>query len=172
MDIKRGVLKSLIREWDDEKKIEVWNARCDSANCTDDEIYWVDSFEDDMEEFFPGNLTAVLHKLRYGDFNFEDEYWCFNGYANFVSFSYLDNKESPYDEEEVIDYIEGDANSDDVADWFEDDMEAMEEAFIDHYFPLHQIEARAVLNEGYHNLATDDWEEVSEEIADAISERM
>lgn len=59
------------------------------------ELYEMDMFDDLMVGFEPMDIAL---KIYFGDFNPNDEYFRFNGYANLESLSYYDL------ENELIDY--------------------------------------------------------------------
>ena len=82
-----------------EEKIELHNSYCDAANCMDDCIYSMD----EMEEILDGvDKWELVDMMRYGNFNFQDDFWSLNGYGNLVSYNAW---ELPVYAEDIANYI-------------------------------------------------------------------
>ena len=82
-----------------EEKIELHNSYCDAANCMDDCIYTMD----EMEEILDGvDKWELVDMMRYGNFNFQDDFWSLNGYGNLVSYNAW---ELPVYAEDIANYI-------------------------------------------------------------------
>ena len=82
-----------------EGKIALHNAYCDAANCMDDCIYAMD----DMEEVLYGVDTwKLVSMMKYGNFDFNDDFWRINGYGNLDSY---DAWELPIFPDDIADYI-------------------------------------------------------------------
>ena len=96
---KRQKLVDYINSMGIEEKIELHNSYCDAANCVDDCIYSMD----EMEEILDGVDTwKLVDMMRYGNFDFQDDFWGFNGYGNLDSYDAL---ELPIFASEIADYI-------------------------------------------------------------------
>ena len=82
-----------------EDKIALHNAYCDAVNCMDDCIYSMD----EMEEILGGVDTwKLVNMMRCGNFDFQDDFWGFNGYGNLVSYNAW---ELPIYAGDIADYI-------------------------------------------------------------------
>ena len=82
-----------------EEKIALHNTYCDAANCMDDCIYAMD----EMDEILDGVDTwKLVDMMRYGNFDFQNDFWGFNGYGNLVSYDALD---LPIFASDIADYI-------------------------------------------------------------------
>ena len=69
-----------------EEKIALHNTYCDAANCIDDCIYAMD----EMEGILCGVDTwKLVDMMRYGNFDFQDDFWGFNECGNLVSYDAL-----------------------------------------------------------------------------------
>ena len=96
---KRKKLVDYINEMGIEEKIALHNTYCDAANCMDDCIYSMD----EMEEILGGVDTwKLVDMMRYGNFDFQDDLWGFNGYGNLDSYNAW---ELPIYAEDIADYI-------------------------------------------------------------------
>ena len=96
---KRKKLVDYINSMGIEEKIALHNAYCDAANCVDDCIYSMD----EMEEILDGVDTwKLVDMMRYGNFDFQDDFWGFNGYGNLDSYDAL---ELPILASDIADYI-------------------------------------------------------------------
>ena len=96
---KRKKLVDYINGMGIEEKIALHNTYCDAVNCMDDCIYSMD----EMEEILDGVDTwKLVDMMRYGNFDFQDDFWGFNGYGNLVSYNAL---ELPIFASDIADYI-------------------------------------------------------------------
>ena len=82
-----------------DEKIALHNTYCDAANCMDDCIYAMDEMEVILEDVDKWRLVDMI---RYGNFDFNDEFWGFNGYGNLVSYNAW---ELPIYASDIADYI-------------------------------------------------------------------
>jgi hypothetical protein len=64
--------------------VSIHNKYCQSTNNSDDEIYTND--EEFFNTFFDGKVIEAVRAISYGEYNFNNEYVTFNGYANLESF--------------------------------------------------------------------------------------
>ena len=96
---KRKKLVDYINGMETEEKIALHNAYCDAANCMDDCIYSMD----EMEEILDGvDKWELVRMIRFGDFDFDKDFWGFNGYGNLVSYNAW---ELPVYAEDIADYV-------------------------------------------------------------------
>ena len=96
---KREKLIDYIDSMGIEEKIALHNTYCDAANCMDDCIYAMD----EMEEILDGvDKWKLVDMMRYGNFDFQNDFWGFNGYGNLVSYN---ARELPIYAEDIADYI-------------------------------------------------------------------
>ena len=96
---KREKLIEYINSIGIEEKIALHNAYCDAANCMEDCIYAMD----EMEEILDGvDKWKLVDMMRYGNFDFQDEFWGFSGYGNLVSYN---ARELPIFASDIAGYI-------------------------------------------------------------------
>ena len=96
---KREKLIDFIDGMGVDEKIALHNTYCNAANCMDDCIYSMD----EMEEVLDGvDKWELVRMIRFGDFDFMNEFWSFNGYGNLVSYS---ARELPIYASDIADYI-------------------------------------------------------------------
>ena len=96
---KRKKLVDYINGMGVEEKIELHNTYCEASNCMDDCIYSMD----EMEEILDGvDKWELVDMMRYGNFNFQDDFWSLNGYGNLVSYNAW---ELPVYAEDIANYI-------------------------------------------------------------------
>ena len=93
-------LSNIVSSLDDSEIISMWNEIANGDNW----IYSNDEYE--LDTVFDGQKPSdIIRTIFFGDYRYNDNYFCFNGYANLDSFDYVDDKNSPYDEDMLIDYI-------------------------------------------------------------------
>ena len=97
----REELVQLLADMADSELRYVFNNYCEKSGYDDDFIEDMDNFD----EIFQGSAWDAVRAAYYGDFRPTDNYFKFNGYGNLVSFDYIDSPESPFDAEQVADYI-------------------------------------------------------------------
>ena len=96
---KRQKLVDYINGMGVEEKIALHNTYCEASNCMDDCIYSMD----EMEEILDGvDKWELVDMMRYGNFNFQDDFWSLNGYGNLVSYNAW---ELPVYAEDIANYI-------------------------------------------------------------------
>lgn len=117
---KKQKLVDYINSMDTDEKIALHNTYCDAANCMDDCIYTMD----DMEDVLDGvDKWELVRMLRFGNFDFMEDFWGFNGYGNLDSYN---EWELPIFAEDIADYIlqnEDDLSNSELAEILEDDDE-------------------------------------------------
>ena len=102
---KRQKLVDYINGIGVEEKIALHNAYCDAANCMDNCIYEMN----DMEEILCGVDTwKLVSMMKYGNFDFQNDFWTFNGYGNIDSY---DAWELPIYASDIADYIMSEKDS-------------------------------------------------------------
>ena len=120
---KRKKLVDYINGMGIEEKIALHNTYCDAANCMDDCIYSMD----EMEEILGGVDTwKLVDMMRYGNFDFQDDFWGFNGYGNLDSYNAW---ELPVYAEDIADYIlseEDSLGNDEIKEILDDEDEFQE----------------------------------------------
>ena len=86
---------------------------------------WLEFYEndDDFFEMFFGNRSLdMLHAMKYGNFDFDDEYVKFNGYGNLDSYSYREVKEEVEDNlDEIVDNLIENKDSIDIR-WIDSEI--------------------------------------------------
>lgn len=114
-----------------EELIAIHNRYCDETNNLDNEIFDMEMFDEICVGMTP---TDIANRIFYGDFKIRDDYFRFNGYANFESFNYADDERSGIYTSDIarwIDENEDALGSDDVQDlldeWEEENEEESEE---------------------------------------------
>ena len=96
---KRERLIDYINGMGVEEKIALHNTYCDAANCTDDCIYAMEN----MDEILDGVDTwKLVDMMKHGNFDFQDDFWGFNGYGNLDSY---DACVLPIFASDIADYI-------------------------------------------------------------------
>ena len=96
---KREKLIDYINGMGVEEKIALHNTYCDAANYMDDCIYTMD----EMEEILDGvDKWELVRMIRFGDFDFDKDFWGFNGYGNLDSYNAW---ELPVYAEDIADFI-------------------------------------------------------------------
>ncbi len=79
------------------EQVALWNERCCDENYMDDYIYY-----NDPDEFLSGQKPSeILSAVDTKDYSLHDDYACDSIYG-YVSFSFLDDKNSPFDIDELI----------------------------------------------------------------------
>ena len=120
---KRKKLVDCINGMGIEEKIALHNTYCDAANCMDDCIYAMD----ELEEILDGvDKWELIRMMRYGNFDFRDDFWGFNGYGNLDSYDAL---ELPVYAEDIADYILSEKDSlgnDEIQEILDDEDELRE----------------------------------------------
>lgn len=124
-------IKEVLDEQTTEELIEIHNRYCEETNNMDDEIFGMDMFDEICDGRTP---TDIAQSIFFGDFNPNHSYFCYNGYANFVSFDYSDEDNSPIYTSDIarwIDEHEDALDDNDVQDlldeWEEENEEESEE---------------------------------------------
>ena len=110
-----------IRDMETKNIVALHNEYCEKINSPDDIVYDMEFLDEIMEQESPSGIIRQLDK----DFNSDDKYFYFDGYAHLHSFSY-EGDCSVIDIDEIADYIAendddlGDSNIRDFIDEFEE----------------------------------------------------
>lgn len=103
-----------IKTMDDSSIVSLWNEYCYNTNNYDDEIMDAYAFEEYARGCDPMEL---LNRMYFGHDEFDESssanpnrnYFCFNGYANIISFDYIYNSYNDkfynMDIDALVDYI-------------------------------------------------------------------
>lgn len=126
-EIKEEIMNQL-ENLDFDTLVYLWNDYVREENMSD-EIFNVN--DEDLEMLSKG-LIETLNCIRYGDFSFNDDYFSFDGYDNYVSFNRLRDTNCPIDLDELADWLTEDDNFEnytelDLSD-FLDELEEEEES--------------------------------------------
>ena len=98
---KREKLIDLLQEMDDTTLVFLYNDYCQQTNNPDDEIFYIDMFDEMMQGLDPWDIAC---KVQYGDFNPSFEYFKFNGYGNIQSICKWE-LDRLIDISDIVDYI-------------------------------------------------------------------
>lgn len=96
-------IKAIIKAMDNSDKIALWNESCRECSCPDDEIYSMGEFDEIMDGYLPFDIVQKTHYGKHFEPN--DDYFCFDGYANLVSFNFTDDECSPFYIDDLVDRI-------------------------------------------------------------------
>ena len=116
-------VKEAINELAEWEQVNLWNERCEYENCMEDYIK-----NNDPDEFLYGKTpTEILSAVHTKEYSLHDDWACDTIYG-YVSFNYLDDENSPFDIDEIVDwycYNEGyeQTNSLDYEELIEDEDE-------------------------------------------------
>lgn len=161
------IVKILEDNWSAEDLIRVWNDYCSEHCCCDDEIFYMDSFNELMDGLTP---LEIVERVQYGDFRPDDDYFAYNGYGNIVSFCDVYDFGS-FNYQYVAEHLVDNGDS----EYTEVDNEALLEGFIDEYFMDYDFDTIKAIIEKYmeeetFDLLMGDWDLMDEEIRDYIEE--
>ncbi len=73
-----------LEEMDNFELMEIHNQYCENCNYMDDQIFVND--EEFFEVYFDGRITELIRAIHYGNFNPNEEFIKFDGYANLETF--------------------------------------------------------------------------------------
>lgn len=102
-------IKSIIDAMDDGEKIALWNESCRECSYYDDEIFYMQEFDEVMADSTPSEIACRI--FYGGGFNPNHDYFAFDGYANLVSFGYPDDENSPFCLNDLVDRIVRNGNA-------------------------------------------------------------
>lgn len=96
-------IKAIIDEMDDGDKVALWNESCYECGYGDDEICYMQDFNELMSDNTPSDIASLI--FYGGGFNPNHDYFAFDGYANLVSFDFTDDEGSPFCIDDLVDRI-------------------------------------------------------------------
>lgn len=99
---REKIMEFINRSMVDMEVITLWNECAESKGYYDDRVY--DNDETFFNEMFRTTYDAVRAATN-GDYNVHDDYVVFDGYANLQSFDWLDDNNSPVDEDILVDWL-------------------------------------------------------------------
>lgn len=117
---KKQKLVAYINSMGIDKKLALHNTYCDAASCTDDFIYDMDELEEVLSD---ADKWWLIDRIRFGNFDFQKDFWGFNGYGNLVSYNVW---ELPIFASDIAGYIlsrEDSLGNDEIEDILNDEME-------------------------------------------------
>lgn len=93
-------VKEAIYDLSESEQVELWNERCCYENYMDDYIYY-----NDPDEFLSGQRPSeILSAVDTENYSVHD-YWAYGGgIYGWVSFNHLEDDNSPFDIDEIIDW--------------------------------------------------------------------
>lgn len=159
---KKKSVAEYIKSAEMEDVVNLWNQFIDETERYDDQVY--ENSDDMLDEVF-SSIHEFARSSRYGDYNFNDAWFAFNGYGNVVSFRYLDDDNCPIDVDALADYLIENGDSD-----FEISSDFLQAEFLDEYFPNEEDYDKAMciadnLSESEPvDFLMDDWDDIAETI--------
>lgn len=100
MELERKI-EGLLNDMDMSELVPIWNQYCEAVNYMDDMVESMDCFDELMSGKEPHEIAEMI---CYGEFNYGDDWFAFNGYGNLISFDYARDKKSPIDTRAVAEY--------------------------------------------------------------------
>lgn len=141
-------------------QVYIHNEYCEAVNDYDRRVEYMDCFDEiwgDSEPYW------IACRVFYGDFNPNHEFYYLNGYGNFVSFDYADDKNSPINVDEIVDWmIEGNFSEfEDYigSDYLLDEFVAEKLPDEDTIFVFEKIEK--ICEEETFDVLADDWDDLA-----------
>ena len=165
MDTKLNAIIEALRELPEREQISAWNEYQSETN-GDREIF--DMYE--FDELNSGRTPSdVARSIFYGDFKPCHNFFTYNGYANFESFDFLADDNSPYSLDDLAEWV-----SENGCEYLEGD-ENLYSSFVNAYLGDLEINesVQAVLAdvlEYPYSLITDDWDEIATAVRERLSE--
>ena len=106
-------LTSLIEGMKDSDVIYLWNEFCDASRDDTGHIYYMDDFDEVYGKVKSAYdiLDEFENPIKNGGFSVRDPYFRFDGYGHIRSFSDINDSESPFYIDELIDNIIDDDNA-------------------------------------------------------------
>ena len=166
---KIDAISNIIKEnWSNDEIVRVWNDYCDKHCCSDDMIFYMDSFNELFDGLKP---IEIVEKVMYGDFRTDDDFFAFNGYGNIVSFNDVDDYGS-FDMRYVAEYLVDMGDS----DYTEVDNDELLDAFIieydwcNHYYfrnrDFEEIKStfEIIMEEESFDLLMDNWDDLASSV--------
>lgn len=130
-------IKEAIIDLDDSDMVQLWNEYCGANNYYDDYIEY-----NDIDDLCYGlKPSEVLSRIDKDKYNQNDRYCSIDGWGEYVSFDYVDDNDSPFDLDNVAEWIY--ENEDALGYLDEDDISDHFDAinFVDEYFDDDDVDA-------------------------------
>lgn len=96
---KRQKMIAYINSMGIEERIALHNTYCDAVNCMEECIYSMEELE---EVFCDAEKWWLIDRIRFGSFDFDKDFFGFNGYGNLDSYYVF---ELPIFSGDIADYI-------------------------------------------------------------------
>lgn len=94
-------VREQIADLTEEEQVAIWNEYCEKVGYYDDEI-----FGNDLDEILAGKTPSEVAVIVCTDaYNPYDDYCCFDGYGRLKSFSYTNDYCSPFDMDDLVNWI-------------------------------------------------------------------
>ena len=161
---QRQTIIDILKEFDTDKLLNLWNKYC-SEEKPEDYIYYNDEYT--INEMFNGNPYEAIRATQYGEYSFTDEYFIVNAYNNLTSFDNSDIA-SHIGFGTLADYIMENGCDEINEAWYEDMQYEFLRYFNEKYGTTLDAEDYERIPEDA-DLITDDWDEIAEEHYDEIS---
>ena len=100
MKKNKDLLIGITECMDDNELVHLHNTYCtEGVNMYDSCIYE----NNDLEEYFP-TMDSLARAIYYGEFNYMDKWFTFNGYGNIVTFDSFDLSDH-IETDEIVEYV-------------------------------------------------------------------
>lgn len=99
-DYKKDIIKSELQDVEFDELLAAYNEYCFNSSC---EEYFLN--DEEFFELFFENKMDLVRAIKYGDYNFNDDFVQFNGYGNIDSFSQYQVKEQILDNDDFINFL-------------------------------------------------------------------
>lgn len=99
MTFDENKVREAIEELSEREQMELWNERCEDYNYMDDYIY-----NNDPDELMCGQKPSdILSAVDMDSYSLNDDWACYTIYG-WASFSWLSDKNSPFDIDELVEW--------------------------------------------------------------------
>lgn len=160
-----SIIRILESDWSTEDLVQAWNEFCDRRGYSDNEIYYMGSFNEMFENSTPMEIAEMVLNR---DFRTDDDYFAFNAYGNVISFSDVTDYNS-FSFTELAEYL---------VDWGDSgvrgiDNEELLDDFVEEYYSHRNVdEMKAfiynIMEEESFDLLMDDWNDLYESVEEAL----
>lgn len=100
--VEKKRIKEYLQSAEENIIVDAWNDWMESYN-NERCIYLND--EDFFNTYYSNDVMQAIRATHYGNYQYLDDYICFNNRGNLDTFNYLSDENSPYNEDELCDYI-------------------------------------------------------------------
>lgn len=124
MDKKEEQIKEYLKGLSDSELLSIYNDYADASRY--EQVFTMDEFDEICENM---DASDIARRIYHGDFNPNDEYFMFNGYANFISTDdladfidfddladYCIRNDEDFDDQEIRDTLDADDTTEDTED--------------------------------------------------------